>query len=152
MAKFGAKGLSAVTRALPSAQIKDVGIGLGLIALSALAIWFLVRKKGKGQHVTPPVDRTQWRQGFDPAFLATKLYNALAGWGFWTGPKGEVLTELNALNDDEFKAVYRQYNRDFTTPPESLRTVIENEWIWDTLWGEGVLGQLKERFNRLNLP
>lgn len=136
--------------ALPSVQLKDIGIAIALIAAAVVIISQLLKGKGKGKHIKRDYDRDNVT--VDPEAFAATLQNRLSGWNFWTGPRAEVLEQLNGFNDDTFIAVYRAYNSAYATPPDSLRTLIEGEWLWDAPFSDGVLSQLQERFNRLQLP
>jgi hypothetical protein len=106
------------------------------------------RSRGKAiGHVKAQVNTDFVDPNFSAEVFAMRVHQGLSGWNFWTKPRAELLTEIYYLNDEELKALYNAYNRQFAKPPATLVTLIRGEWIW----GEGV-NRVLRRFEQLGLP
>lgn len=121
---------------------------LALVLIVYLAGRITGRARGKAVgHVKAQVNSDFIDPNFSPEVFAMRVNQTLSGWNFWTKPRAELLTEIYYLNDEELKALYNAYNRQFAKPPETLVTLIRGEWIW----GEGV-NRVLRRFEQLGLP
>lgn len=150
MARYNLPNVGKALKTVDLQRVKTYVIGIALLVLTGLIVYELLSKKGKAKHIKRDFDPDNL--SIDPEAFANDIYNRISGYNFWTGPRADVLTRFNALNDDEFIAVYTAYNSSFKTPPESLRTDISGEWLWDSPFGDGILSQIEQRFNRLQLP
>ncbi len=151
MAKYNLGKVGSSLKGLDFQKIKGYAVGAFLLVITGLIVWELLKGGSKKKHVKREYNPDNL--SIDPFAFATDIYNRIGGWEFLTAPRAEVLERFNALNDDEFIAVYTEYNKAFKEAPATLRTDISGEWIWDNpLGGAGILEQIDNRFNKLQLP
>jgi len=125
---------------------KAVWQSLGIILAILLVLWALRSPGKKGAHKIPDVNGGNLNPATDYAAIATQLFNAFSGLD-WTSTKARAINRHMALNDDEFKQVYIVYNRVYKTPPDTLKTDFDGEFIF----GAGP-SAYADRFERLQLP
>lgn len=122
---------------------KNIAIGAAVLAI----LFYLIGRKGrKTIRIKAPVNSDYIDPGFDPVSFAATVADAVHGLDF-TSKKAKVFEQLIYLNDEEFKAVYNEYNRTHARNGNTMRNEILGEWFF----GSGRKA-IVERFNKLNLP
>ena len=135
-------------------MLKNKLILYGLIGALVLGLTigiFAFRGK-KAKFNKAKVDQKQIPNGWSPTLLAKQLYEAMEDIT-WSNDATELaLEELNSLNDEQFKAVYNEFNKnhgnDSWFEKGSLRDWINDEYgLASSKIGFAIL----ERMDRLNL-
>ena len=107
-------------------------------AAAAGGIYLIGRSAGKrkGQkqgHTIAPVEPGQL--GIDPVAYAQRVESAFAGWnipGPFPGERGEILSEMAEMTDNDLRALYNAYNERYVEAPNTLLTLIKNEVIFNS--------------------
>lgn len=125
--------------------------------IAALVIGLLVgllsfRGDKKIKFSKAKVDAAQIPSGWSPSLLAKKLFEQMDGPNWSNDGTKLALEELNHLNDEQFKAVYNDFNKSYGnnswTEKGSFRDWINDEyWLASSKIGYAVL----ERMDRLKL-
>jgi hypothetical protein len=125
---------------------KILGAAAAVIFVIVFLKWALKPVGEGGAHLEPDINPNQLRPGVNYSVFATDLFNAFDGIDF-TSTKARAMQRTEPLNDEEFKLVYKKYNSLYKTPPDTLKSDAEAEFIW----GE-IVNNFIARLNRLNLP
>ena len=135
-------------------MLKNKLILYGLIAtlVLGLLIGIFAFRGNKVKFNKAQVDQGQIPNGWSPTLLAKKVYDEMAGPNWSNDATKVVLEEINSLNDEQFKSVYNEFNKnhgnDSWYNKGSLRDWINDEyWLASSKIGFAVL----ERMNRLKL-
>ena len=119
-----------------------LGLGIGIFAF----------KGKKAKFTKAKVDEQQIPDGWTPRLMAKQLYESMDGPAWSIKASGLAIQGLNALNDEQFKAVYNEFNKAYANEgwfeKGSLRDWINDEYfLASSNAGYAVL----ERMDRLKL-
>ena len=120
-----------------------IGLAIGL---------FSFRGDKKIKFSKAKIDNKQIPDGWTPTLLAKQLYESMDGTTWSNDDSKLALEQLNTLNDEQFKAVYNEFNKSYGNnswvEKGSLRDWINDEyWLASSKIGYAVL----ERMDRLKL-
>ena len=125
------------------AALLALGLGIGIVAFS---------RKKKVRFNKAKVNDALLPDDWSPALLTKQLFDAMSGVTWSNDGSKLALEELNALHDEQFKAVYNEFNKQHGNESwfekGSLRDWINDEyWLASSKIGYAIL----ERMDRLKL-
>lgn len=119
---------------IDKATLKQIGIVLAILLLVYLVGRYTMKKKAEAEGKKPirsedlPNSGSGIPEGWTPENLIVKLRESLKGLsvGWMSGRNLTLYTELNALTDDQFTAVFKGYKNKYD---RSLKDDISDEWV-----------------------